>query len=44
MSAMLALKSMSVMMLITASNARKHVAAMPKNVEEWLGNRAIPIF
>jgi hypothetical protein len=38
MSVMLALKSVSTTMLTTASNAHKHVAAVLKNVERWLGN------
>jgi hypothetical protein len=43
---MLALKNVNTMMLTTASNAHKHVAAVLKNVEGWLGNnnRAILIF
>jgi hypothetical protein len=44
MSAMHVLKNVKDMMLTTASNARKHVATVPKNVEEWLGNLTIPIF
>jgi hypothetical protein len=31
-------------MLIIAKDARKHAAAVLKNVEGWLGNRATPIF
>jgi hypothetical protein len=38
MFAMLAPKSVSTMMLTTASNVHKHVATVLKNVEEWLGN------
>jgi hypothetical protein len=41
---MLVLRSVKGMMLTTASNARRHAAAAPKNVEGWLGNRAISIF
>ena len=38
MSAMLALRSASTTMLTTAKNAHKHVVAVLKNVEGWLGN------
>jgi hypothetical protein len=43
---MLALVNVNTTMLTTASNAHKHVAAVQKNVEEWLDNnsRAILIF
>jgi hypothetical protein len=41
---MLALRSVNTTMLTTAKNVLKHVAAVPKNVEEWLDNPAIPIF
>ena len=35
---MLALRSASITMLTTAKNAHKHVVAVLKNVEGWLGN------
>jgi NADH:ubiquinone oxidoreductase subunit K len=38
MSAMLALRSVSITMLTIASNAHKYVAAVLKNVEEWQDN------
>jgi hypothetical protein len=42
---MLVLKNVNTMMLTTASNAHKYVAAVLKNVERWLGNnQAILIF
>jgi hypothetical protein len=45
MSVMVALRSVNITMLTTASNAHKRVAAVLKNVEEWLDYyRAILIF
>jgi hypothetical protein len=37
---MLALVNVNTTMLTTASNAHKHVVAVPKNVEEWLGSKS----
>jgi hypothetical protein len=37
---MLAPKNVNAMMLTTVSNAHKRAAAVPKNVEGWLGNKS----
>jgi len=43
-SAMHVLRNVKGTMLTTARDAHKHAAAVPKNVEGWLGNRTTLIF